>query len=289
MDQIRRNHRLFDYMALLLVGALGLTSLAAARAGASEWQAAEQSRIRLISASGVSYQDMRVTAAALQIELADGWKTYWRTPGDGLAPSIEWQGSENIKDIKALWPAPKRIEAPPGIIAYGYERQVTVPFILEAKDRAQPMRLRLQLVYGVCADLCIPVETTLALEIPAEDHPGQAPLLEEVLTRVPRSQTDEADCAHRLTGAERVTRQGKTTLILHTSHDAGTGDLDVFAEHDKGLIIPPAVKTAQSGDGRLTHLIEFEYPEDAKALEGESIRLTMTSDRGSCETIWRVK
>ena len=39
--------------------------------------------------------------AALQLTLAPGWKTYWRSPGDaGIPPSFDWSGSQNVKSVR---------------------------------------------------------------------------------------------------------------------------------------------------------------------------------------------
>lgn len=47
-------------------------------------------------------------SAGLALDLADGWKTYWRTPGEvGFPPEIDWSGSQNIASIDFQWPAPE--------------------------------------------------------------------------------------------------------------------------------------------------------------------------------------
>jgi len=43
---------------------------------ASPWEASTHSRIRLIAASGIPHHGRLITAAALEIALDDGWKTY---------------------------------------------------------------------------------------------------------------------------------------------------------------------------------------------------------------------
>ena len=45
--------------------------------------------------------------AALEIMLAPGWKTYWRTPGDaGIPPQFNWSGSENLSAVGVSYPVP---------------------------------------------------------------------------------------------------------------------------------------------------------------------------------------
>ena len=43
--------------------------------------------------------------AALHLTLSDGWKTYWRAPGDaGIPPRLDWRGSRNLGDVAITWP-----------------------------------------------------------------------------------------------------------------------------------------------------------------------------------------
>ena len=51
------------------------------------------------------------------IELAPGWKTYWRMPGDsGIPTTLAWTLPEGLKASEIEWPAPERIEiVPPGV------------------------------------------------------------------------------------------------------------------------------------------------------------------------------
>ncbi len=261
-----------------------------AQDGATPWREMEHSRIRLIWANDMPYQGRTVTAAGLQIELEKGWKTYWRTPGDGLAPSIGWGGSDNVGEAEILWPAPKRIESPPGVLAYGYERALTLPLVLTAKDPAQPMTLTLQVQIGVCADLCIPVEVELAAVIPlgggAADNAGT---LAAALRRVPRRQEEGAGCAHRFTRAALSREGGGAAIVIETAHASGASGLDLFAERPDGLFLPPSRMQADSGGGSLLFSIPLDAAEDAEALYGLPLTLTMTSDQGSCETVWRVE
>ena len=46
--------------------------------------------------------------AALQLDLAPGWKTYWRQPGDsGLAPRFDFSQSEGVQKVEVIYPTPK--------------------------------------------------------------------------------------------------------------------------------------------------------------------------------------
>ena len=45
----------------------------------------------------------------IKFDLAPGWHTYWKNPGDsGLPPDIKWTTPQGISEAKMLWPAPRK-------------------------------------------------------------------------------------------------------------------------------------------------------------------------------------
>jgi len=138
---------------------------AAADPSASDWVETEQTRVRLISAQPAVGDG--AARLGLEFELKPGWKIYWRSPGDaGFPPSLEWQGSENLKQAKLEWPAPERFSVL-GLETLGYKKQVVFPITAEAESGGQAMDLRAQLRYLVCDEICIPYSADLALNLPA--------------------------------------------------------------------------------------------------------------------------
>lgn len=137
----------------------------AARAGApgaSAWDISFASRLRLVAAQTA------VTGAALdagiEIALDPGWKTYWRNPGDsGIAPVFGFSGSENVAKVEVAYPMPARFDAP-GDISFGYEERVIFPVTVTPADPAAPVTLAVDVNYGVCEELCIPVDASARLE-----------------------------------------------------------------------------------------------------------------------------
>jgi suppressor for copper-sensitivity B len=102
----------------------------------------------------------------VQIRLAPGWKTYWRSPGDaGLPPEFDWTGSSDMGSLTLAWPAPRR-QDDGGVESFVYADEVVFP-IRVAPPAGRPLRLRLKLSYGVCKDICIPAEAEIALDLPA--------------------------------------------------------------------------------------------------------------------------
>ena len=93
---------------------------------------------------------------ALRLTLQDGWKTYWRAPGDaGIPPQFDWTGSRNVGDVSITWPAPDVFDQN-GLQSIGYEDQLVLPVEITPKNPAKPVRLRGEMDLGVCKDVCIP-------------------------------------------------------------------------------------------------------------------------------------
>jgi DsbC/DsbD-like thiol-disulfide interchange protein len=98
----------------------------------------------------------------VQIDLAEGWKTYWRMPGEaGIAPHFDWSGSHNAADVELRWPAPGRYHDASGE-TIGYAGRVVFPVTVRPRDPSQPVELALQLSYAVCKDICIPARVDLS-------------------------------------------------------------------------------------------------------------------------------
>ncbi|WP_421861936.1 protein-disulfide reductase DsbD domain-containing protein [Parvibaculum sp.] len=76
---------------------------------------------------GARAHDGAAFLAGIDLELADGWKTYWEKPGDsGIPPVFDWSASENVAGVELRWPAPERFDAP-GDITFGYKHGLTWP------------------------------------------------------------------------------------------------------------------------------------------------------------------
>ena len=105
--------------------------------------------------------------AFVEIELAQGWKTYWRTPGDagGLPPSFDWSKSSNLASAKVLYPAPMRLTDKSGD-TIGYKEHVIFPVEIKAQGRSEADRAQARLCnIGICKDICVPVDAKLEVEI----------------------------------------------------------------------------------------------------------------------------
>jgi len=83
---------------------------------------------------------------AVKITLADGWHTYWRSPGDaGIAPTITLDQAAAIH-----WPTPT-LFSQSGFSYLGYENHVILP-IEVADTSASNDQITVKLDLGVCND-----------------------------------------------------------------------------------------------------------------------------------------
>jgi DsbC/DsbD-like thiol-disulfide interchange protein len=95
--------------------------------------------------------------AGLHLRLAPGWKTYWRSPGDGgIPPRFGWQGSQNVAGAAFHWPVPEVFDQN-GMRSIGYTNVVVIPVEMSLNDPSAPAQIRGQVQIGVCEDICVPV------------------------------------------------------------------------------------------------------------------------------------
>lgn len=95
--------------------------------------------------------------AGLSVDLAPGWKTYWRAPGDGgIPPVFNWSGSSNIAALDVHFPVPS-VFRQNGLRSIGYSDRVVFPLLIETGAADVPVRLKGEVEMGICQDICIPV------------------------------------------------------------------------------------------------------------------------------------
>src|ERR1700704_3395422 len=68
--------------------------------GASAWDGTQRAAVRLIAGERRVEKGATIDRAGIEIRLAQGWKTYWRYPGDaGIPPRFAFAGSRNVKSV----------------------------------------------------------------------------------------------------------------------------------------------------------------------------------------------
>ena len=131
----------------------------------SDWSVSETSKLRLVSP--YSQNDSKNILIGLEYQMEPGWKTYWKSPGDGgFAQTISWDNSTNVKNINILWPTPIEFEIL-GLTSLGYQNDVIFPLEIELEDKSKNTFLNLHVNFLICKEVCIPGDATLFLEIPS--------------------------------------------------------------------------------------------------------------------------
>jgi DsbC/DsbD-like thiol-disulfide interchange protein len=153
-----------------VLAALGLaTCLAAAKADAQAIVSTGESFLSARLVPGTAQAD-GARMAGLGLTLAQGWKTYWRSPGEaGVPPLFDWSSSRNLREVEIFWPRPEFFETF-GMHAIGYAGRVVLPVRLVPDDPTRPMEIRLTANLGVCKELCV-LET---VELSESIAPGAA-------------------------------------------------------------------------------------------------------------------
>ena len=104
---------------------------------------------------------------ALHQDIAPGWHTYWRNPGDsGLPTELDLTLPEGWSVGEMIWPAPGAYPLGP-LTNYGYSNAVTLPVPVTVPADAQPGRLEIPAYASwlVCEDICVPEDAQLTLTI----------------------------------------------------------------------------------------------------------------------------
>ncbi len=105
-----------------------------------------------------------------KIILDDGWKTYWRSPGDeGIPPAVTWTILSNAADPQIDFPAPRLIaDAASGVSVIGYRDSVVFPVTVSVADPGAAAFVAGNLEFGVCRDVCVPERVEFRAELAAD-------------------------------------------------------------------------------------------------------------------------
>ena len=249
---------------------------AAAAADASSWAESAHAAIRLIAGN----RGNTGLRAGVEIKLAPGWKTYWRYPGDsGVPPRFDFTGSQNVKSVTVLWPAPHRHHDESGTTIV-YTDDVIFPLQVVARDAAKPVDLRLKLDYAICENLCVPADGEVELRLDGAPSTLDATLTAgEALVPKRAKLGDTAPLAVR--AVRRETGGAKPRIVVDV---AGPEPVDLFAEGptpDWALPVPDPVAGAPAGLHRFAFDVDG-VPPGVKA-DGASLTLTLTSPAGAIE------
>ncbi|WP_342588784.1 protein-disulfide reductase DsbD domain-containing protein [Roseovarius aestuariivivens] len=252
--------RILNLFAAMGLGLLAATGPAAAQSDLVEarilpgWRAADGTHI-----------------AGLQFTLKDGWKTYWRAPGDaGIPPQFDWRGSSNLSSVEIEWPTPRQIRQS-GVTTIGYDRTVTLPLRISPARKGGAIRLSAQIDMGVCKDVCVPVNVSVAQNLGDTDA-APDPLIVAALAERPFSAAEAG--VGRVTCRLSPIEDGLRLQAEIRMPSLGRGELAVFEAGDPNIWIAPSRTTRQNGrlmaETTLHHMAGRSF-----AVDRSEIRITV--------------
>jgi DsbC/DsbD-like thiol-disulfide interchange protein len=155
-----------------LAAALALPLSAAGPALAADAASFRNEAVRLemvMDAAPAAGEPLR---GALLVDLQPGWTTYWRDPGEaGLAPALSFADGSGAP-LAARWSQPAPLRLPEGdLFVNAYEGRTAFAVTFVPSPRL-PERVSVDLLIGVCREICVPVSARL--EAPVEPEPPLA-------------------------------------------------------------------------------------------------------------------
>ncbi|WP_285111782.1 protein-disulfide reductase DsbD family protein [Leclercia adecarboxylata] len=160
----------------------------------------------------------------LDVTPNEGWKTYWRTPGDGgFRPAIAWEPQTKTQ---WHWPRPVRFDSA-GFSSVGYDRRVVFPLDVAIDER---QRLRGKLTLSLCSNLCVVNSFPLDIDLASGPSAHFAEAWDNAMRAVP---PDTGPVAVKSVVADN------DTLTVKLTTPEGWSRPDLFADNPAGANLSP--------------------------------------------------
>ena len=240
----------------------------------SDWSIGDSSKVRLISP--YSQNNNKELLIGLEYEMDPGWKTYWKSPGDGgFAQNISWENSANINNLEVLWPTPEKFQIL-GLTSLGYENNVIFPLKLEINDESQNTFVNLQVNFLICKDICIPGDARVFLEIPSgnKELTDNFFIMERSLSFLPEHNFDSSYINNVNASIYKDNDNSLIKIIAET--DKSFFNTNIFLHTPFGL---PVVKNSlvYSNNNKLI-TAEFKYAKDLISKEQFPIEIIVQDE-----------
>lgn len=218
--------------------------------------------------------------AAFQLRLQDGWKTYWRAPGDaGIPPSFDWSGSRNVKAVRFHWPRPK-VFSVGGMQTIGYSHEVVLPVEIVPQDPNLPVELKAAVDLGVCSDICVPASFKVTAVLPDAGSKDEA--IERALRQRP-STPKEAGVAHAT--CDIMPNKGGVQLTAVLDMPSTGGDEVVVVESGLPGVWVSAADVSRKGN-QLRAAVDMVGPAGAAiAVQRSAVLITVLGKHRAVEVM----
>ena len=210
----------------------------------------------------------------LTVELKPGWKTYWRSPGEGgVAPKITWP--QGVTDSWS-WPVPSRFDIS-GMTTQGYHDKVTIPIVL---DGVKGDTLDGTLTLSTCSNVCLLTDYPLHLDFTQPVDDGFRHAFDRAMQAVPGTSGVSADLSAWLSDGN---------LVVTGTTDGKWDNPEIYFDPLEGDILPgePAIKH----DGntlRVTVPVTDEWGDKPTSLEGKRLSFVLTNGSDAQQTTMTV-
>ncbi|MEP3048574.1 MAG: protein-disulfide reductase DsbD domain-containing protein [Roseibium sp.] len=235
--------RLFQAIIVLL-----LTAVVPVQAAMTDWTEVQGGAVRLIASGPPEDGHYRV---GLEFLMEPGWHTYWRYAGEsGIPPQITFKDQTNIKSLEVLYPVPERYNDgfSESIV---YHDGIVLPIIVKPETLESPVRLSMDVFFGICKEICVPGDASLTLELSSDAISDTLAdkLISRDLAAVPGN---TAVGALKINSVEH-SGTAEEVLIIETETD-GSGEIDLFAAGPVGSYIGLPKLVDQTGTRAIWHL-----------------------------------
>jgi DsbC/DsbD-like thiol-disulfide interchange protein len=252
----------------------------------SRWDGDARSAVRLIAGSPPPRM-VPFVRAGIQVRLKSGWHTYWRYPGDsGVPPQFDFSGSQNVKDVHVLWPAPERLSEA-GAVSIGYAHDLTMPLHVIPHDLGKPVTLKMKLDYAICEKMCMPAVASAELTL-ATGPVSQDAALVAAEALVPKMRALGEGEPFAVRSVRRETGPKGPRVVVDVAAPNGMS-VTLFAEGPTpqwALPVPEPVNGAPDGIKRFAFDLDGAPP--GASYEGALVKLTAVGQEGGIEVAIRL-
>ena len=208
----------------------------------------------------------------LTVELKPGWKTYWRSPGEGgVAPKISWP--DGVTDSWS-WPVPSRFDIS-GMTTQGYHDKVTIPITL---DGLRDDTLDGTLTLSTCSNVCLLTDYPLHLDFTQPVDEGFRSAFAQAMRAVPGTSGVSADLSAWLSDGN---------LVVTGTTDGKWDNPGIFFDPLEGDILPGEPVIKHDGNTlRVTVPVTDEWGDKPASLKGKALSFVLTNgDRAQQTTM----
>jgi len=198
--------------------------------------------------SAVSAKPGDTVLAGVRLQMDPGWHTYWKNPGDSGGPTqIEWQLPPGITAGDTQWPLPEKLTIEE-VTTYVFHDEVILLVSLQLATDLKPglLELKADVSWLECEKLCLKGDASVMarLEIAAGTKAsGQAALLEEAQSRLPKSATGLS--AHA--AWEKPATGDLRPLVLEWAPPAPVTEPDFFPDLNEAFEVQSATEVVSAG------------------------------------------